>query len=502
MINNFKLYGTLIAKDFLYNEIFENDHNLWEKNKILSLTSTPCFNQWSFEELRMHDYSLGYRNKIVFPQNYAQNQFFIPAPPNYNYPNPSNSLINVNQNNIMKGNQSINSGSNYYPSYTEKPDQNNNILYNPFNLPLYYSVEPNGNIFESQRNTLTPTKNINDIFSSNINDIYLAEEKLSKQLNILNIYENFKDQEDINNNIIDKTEIKRKFNEHNKLINYSPYLSNDTIFLNNKKKHSYDNYSPNTKEIKFKILNLSNRNKNNTITISVGRENSKVYLIKQKLYEIISTITSDTNEKISSKNDITLLFNNPKTNSQQELKDNDKILNIQNEILVKLNIENTVFPKINNLIIEKKPKQKEKKNLLEIFQKEEILTQSINYPIITQYESIPSMTEIFQMEREQLTKMKNFIIKNEYGKIEFLGEINITNINFDKDIMISKNKIEINEKNTILKGCKKKYFLFNCNFSQTENNKLIINEKIKKYLSEKHSTLISFENNILIFESQ
>ena len=170
--------------------------------------------------------------------------------------------------------------------------------------------------------------------------------------------------------------------------------------------------------------------------------------------------------------------------------------------MVKLNIEKTVFPKINNLIIEKKPKQKEKKNLLEIFQKEEILTQSINYPIITQYESIPSMTEIFQMEREQLTKMKNFIIKNEYGKIEFLGEINITNINFDKDIMISKNKIEINEKNTILKGCKKKYFLFNCNFSQTENNKLIINEKIKKYLSEKHSTLISFENNILIFESQ
>lgn len=502
MINNFKLYGTLIAKDFLYNEIFENDHNLWEKNKLLSLTSTPCFNQWSFEELRMHDYSLGYRNKIVFPQNFAQNQFFIPAPPNYNYPNQSNPFINVDQNNIMKGNQNINSGSNYYPSYTEKPDQNNNILYNPFNLPLYYSVEQNGNIFESQRNTLTPTKNINDIFRTNINDIYLAEEKLSKQLNILNIYENFKNQEDINNNIIDKTEIKRKFNEYNKLINYSPYLSNDTIFPNNKKKHSYDNYSPNTKEIKFKILNLSNRNKNNTITISVGRENSKVYLIKQKLYEIISTITSDTNEKISSKNDITLLFNNPKTNSQQELKDNDKILNIQNEILVKLNIANTVFPEINNLIIEKKSKQKEKKKLLEIFQKEEISAQSINYPIITQYESIPSMTEIFQMEREQLTKMKNFIIKNEYGKIEFLGEINITNINFDKDIMISKNKIEINEKNTILKGCKKKYFLFNCNFSQTENNKLIINEKIKKYLSEKHSTLISYENNILIFESQ
>ena len=80
----------------------------------------------------MHDYGLGYRNKIVFPQNYAQNQFFIPAPPNYNYPNPSNPFINVNQNNIMKGNQSINSGSNYYPSYTEKPDQNNNILYKEY----------------------------------------------------------------------------------------------------------------------------------------------------------------------------------------------------------------------------------------------------------------------------------------------------------------------------------------------------------------------------------
>lgn len=500
MINNFKLYGTLIAKDFLFNEIIENDYGLWMKNKILSLTSSQYFSQWSFEELRTHDYSLGYRNKIVFPKN-SQNQFFISEPQNTNSSNSSNPFIIANQNNNnMNENQSI---SNYYPFYTEKPVQNNNIFYNPFNLPLYYSEEPKNNIYDPQRNVLAPTKNITDIFKSNIKDIYLAEEKLSKQLTLLNIYENFKNKEDIdNNNNVDKTEIKRKFNEYNKMINYTPYKSKDTIFVNNKKNNSYDKSFSLTKEIKFKIINLNNINRNNTITLFIGRENSKVYLIKQKLYEIISTITSDTDQKISSKNDITLLFNNPKTNSQQELKDNDKILNIQNEILVKLNIINTVFPERNHLIIEKKPKSKEKKNLQEKCEKDEISEESINYPIITQYESIPSISEILQMDKKQLTKIKNFIIKNEHGKIEFLNEINILNINFDKDIMISKNKIEINENNTILKGCKKKYFLFNCNFSNEASSKLIINEKLKKYLSEKHSTLISYENNILIFESQ
>ena len=66
-------------------------------------------------------------------------------------------------------------------------------------------------------------------------------------------------------------------------------------------------------------------------------------------------------------------------------------------------------------------------------------------PVFTKsnYNIHPPMTEIARMKTKEIKKVKDFSIWNEYGKIEWLGETDLTEINIDLWVLIKKEGVEV-----------------------------------------------------------
>ena len=117
-----------------------------------------------------------------------------------------------------------------------------------------------------------------------------------------------------------------------------------------------------------------------------------------------------------------------------------------------------------------------------------------NFPVITKFYSLPSINDLKLMPIEKLSKINHFTIWNNFGKIEFLNELNITNINFDNDIILNYGTIEIND-NSILHKAEAIISLYNIipNGENFENN-------IIKYIEEMNGKFLYYNNNTLIFK--
>ena len=116
------------------------------------------------------------------------------------------------------------------------------------------------------------------------------------------------------------------------------------------------------------------------------------------------------------------------------------------------------------------------------------------FPIITKFHSLPSIEDLKLMPIEKLSKINHFTIWNNFGKIEFLNDLNITNINFDNDIILNLGSIEIND-NSILHKAEAIISLYNIipNGENFENN-------IKKYIEDMNGKFLYYNNNTLIFK--
>ena len=117
-----------------------------------------------------------------------------------------------------------------------------------------------------------------------------------------------------------------------------------------------------------------------------------------------------------------------------------------------------------------------------------------NFPVITKYYSLPSINDLKLMPIEKLSKINHFTIWNNFGKIEFLNDLNITNINFDNDIILKQGTIEIND-NSILHKAEAIISLYNI----MPNGKNFEND-IKKYIEDMNGKFLYYNNNTLIFK--
>ena len=52
------------------------------------------------------------------------------------------------------------------------------------------------------------------------------------------------------------------------------------------------------------------------------------------------------------------------------------------------------------------------------------------------------------MTEKELSRIKNFTVFNKFGKVEYLEEVDVRNIDIDKIIQISKRKVEVYSKST------------------------------------------------------
>ena len=116
------------------------------------------------------------------------------------------------------------------------------------------------------------------------------------------------------------------------------------------------------------------------------------------------------------------------------------------------------------------------------------------FPIITKFHSLPSIEDLKLMPIEKLSKINHFTIWNNFGKIEFLNDLNITNINFDNDIILKQGTIEIND-NSILHKAEAIISLYNI----MPNGKNFEND-IKKYIEDMNGKFLYYNNNTLIFK--
>jgi hypothetical protein len=66
-------------------------------------------------------------------------------------------------------------------------------------------------------------------------------------------------------------------------------------------------------------------------------------------------------------------------------------------------------------------------------------------PILTKpgYKTIPDMRNIYRMTLEELQNVDNFSIFNEYGRIDFKGKTDLTNLNIDQIVNIEEKKITV-----------------------------------------------------------
>ena len=117
-----------------------------------------------------------------------------------------------------------------------------------------------------------------------------------------------------------------------------------------------------------------------------------------------------------------------------------------------------------------------------------------NFPVITKFYSLPSINDLKLMPIEKLSKINHFTIWNNFGKIEFLNDLNITNINFDNDIILKQGTIEIND-NSILHKAEAIISLYNI----MPNGKNFEND-IKKYIEDMNGKFLYYNNNTLIFK--
>ena len=117
-----------------------------------------------------------------------------------------------------------------------------------------------------------------------------------------------------------------------------------------------------------------------------------------------------------------------------------------------------------------------------------------NFPVITKFYSLPSINDLKLMPIEKLSKINHLTIWNNFGKIEFLNDLNITNINFDNDIILRQGTIEIND-NSILHKAEAIISLYNI----MPNGKNFEND-IKKYIEDMNGKFLYYNNNTLIFK--
>ncbi len=59
------------------------------------------------------------------------------------------------------------------------------------------------------------------------------------------------------------------------------------------------------------------------------------------------------------------------------------------------------------------------------------------------FEISPKIYELSKMTENQLSKVSNFTVSNEQGKIEFINPVDLRNVNLGEDIDIKQKKISV-----------------------------------------------------------
>ncbi len=132
--------------------------------------------------------------------------------------------------------------------------------------------------------------------------------------------------------------------------------------------------------------------------------------------------------------------------------------------------------------------------LREIYREFEFFLNDNHYPIINKFNSFPSIEDLKKMPFEKLSNINHFTIWNDYGKIEFLNELNIIDLNFDNNIILEKGFIEIKE-NSILEKTEAIVSLYNI-IPEGDN----FEDTIKKYIEKMNGKFLYYNNNTLIFK--
>ena len=262
---------------------------------------------------------------------------------------------------------------------------------------------------------------------------------------------------------------KKKDDYIEKLSMKKPYMSKSKRIYNSNSKNKLNTMN------KENILNIQlryiDKNENN-VTFNVNINSNEIQVKDLKDF-IISEYPMYFYGKTS--NDIIFYFHNSKGFSI-ELNDDEIIKKFNVQIEIKLR---EYYPNFSNRLFNSNNYQNNIKS---------------QFPIITKFYSLPSIDDLKLMPIEKLSKINHFTLWNNFGKIEFLNELNITNINFDNDIILNYGTIEIND-NSILHKAEAIISLYNIipNGENFENN-------IIKYIEEMNGKFLYYNNNTLIFK--
>ena len=343
-------------------------------------------------------------------------------------------------------------------------------------------------------------KKIYENIESNINEQTNKEEIFSKTFsNGFNKFNN-RNKKNGNGNMIGRDE--NLYRQNLMKLNQLSINENDNIENKNE-----DNNYKFKKEDKF-MINNKEQNKN--------YENKLNHLLKNSCLNKSKNKSSDSASTMSRQYvDIMIEYNLPKNdNDEIHLVDVDQLMKVKelkqdiiqkiNCVLKNKNYYNYSIKKITLLTITQFLQDEETLINYHLSSNDYTLQAIITYitkkniipknlvPKLDKpgYKCIPSISELENKSLEEIKKIKNFKIYNEYGEVEFKEEINLLGVNLNEEIIIEKNMIET--------GDKLDYWSIFKIYEFIADEKSISN--LIEKLNQNNGKFISYKNKILIWE--
>ena len=119
-------------------------------------------------------------------------------------------------------------------------------------------------------------------------------------------------------------------------------------------------------------------------------------------------------------------------------------------------------------------------------------------PLISKYNSSPSLSQMEMMSYESLFSMNNFSIFNSNGRISFLQTVDVSNVNFDEFITLDPLNVSIsskNEKYVKFSGVKVQIEIFNMKINSEH-----VYKQIKEKLEKEGATMSSYDKETKVLK--
>jgi hypothetical protein len=117
-------------------------------------------------------------------------------------------------------------------------------------------------------------------------------------------------------------------------------------------------------------------------------------------------------------------------------------------------------------------------------------------PVCRKFNIKPSLVELSRMTKDQLKRVANLELWNNYGKIEWTHPVNLVGVNLDDWVTIRQSSVEIEEELACGGGCIMHFYNFGNYTEKSKNpsNSRNFKSKMTQWLRDRHLKMISFSD--------